>query len=93
MTGRIMHEIVKGKFISFAEKNFTSENGEVINYYVLHYFPVEKDGTVIMEPEKTGVNKKVAEKFKNFKEGDLITMQLEAYVTKSKVSDVKMTGM
>lgn len=85
----------KVQFISFVEKQFKpSESGDAISYYVLNFFPIKEDGTVIKEPDNRKVRKESKALFENIQEGEKIAIRMGAYVEPKavKVCDVKVLG-
>ena len=72
-------------FISCVKGNFLNESGENIEYYTLHFFPLDENGNISDIPENVGVKKDVAPLFQNVRRGAVLTVTLEGFVKKAHV--------
>lgn len=81
----VMREIRKISFISCVKGNFVNDEGENIEYFTVHFFPVNDLGELSDVPESMGVKKEIAPLFRNITRGTLLNVTIEGFVKKPKV--------
>jgi len=85
----ILHDVKKVRFYSVLTKHFTDEDGNNVEYYEAVVFPIDANGNESDEPEKIGVKKDCLPMLQALNRDEIVTIKLEAYVKKAKISAVK----
>lgn len=88
----ILSKRMQIQFVSCVRGEFQDETGEMREYYDLHYFPVDADGTIGDVPEKVGVPKELVPSFASVKRGAILDVMLTSYVKRPKVSEFEEVG-
>lgn len=84
----VMREFRRLSFISCVKGNFVNDNGENIEYFTVHFFPVDDLGKISDVPESMGVKKEIAHLFQNVTKGTLLNVTIEGFVKKPKVVEL-----